>query len=330
MALDEGMRRREFITLIGSASAAWPLAAIAQDAGKLFRLGALSPATAQLDSIRSVVLPELAKSGIVEGRNLVLDARSGSMEKMTQLAAELIAANPNVVMAVSGAAINALKTASSTVPIVMSFSDYDPVAAGFAASFARPGGNITGIAMLATVLDAKRLDLLHEAVPAARRIAVLMVSETRHQSTLMAMRATAASGGIDLVPIYAELPAAYPRAFTAMRTASAEALVIVAAPEFNRDAEILAALATDAGLPTMCEWGHMAARGCLLGYGPVGLELWRRAADYVTRILRGAVPGDLPIEGPAHFEFVVNSKTAKQLALTIPTSVLLRANEVIE
>ena len=104
----------------------------------------------------------------------------------------------------------------------------------------------------------------------------------------------------------------------------------MAAPEFNRDAEILAALATDAGLPTMCEWGHMAARGCLLGYGPVGPQLWRRAADYVTRILRGAVAGDLPIEGPAHFEFVVNLKTAKQLALTIPTSVLLRADQVIE
>jgi putative ABC transport system substrate-binding protein len=290
----------------------------------------LSPATAQIDSIRSIVLPELAKAGIVEGRNLILDARAGSMDKLSQLAAELIAANPDTVMAVSGAAINAVRAASSTVPIVMSFSDYDPVTAGFALSFARPGGNITGIAMLATVLDAKRLDLLHEAVPSARRVAVLLVSEIRHQSTLTAMRATALTNGIELVPVYAESPASYPRAFTAMRTAGAQALNIVAAPEFNRDAEILAALATDARLPTMCEWGHMATRGCLLGYGPVGTELWRRAADYVIRILRGAVPGELPIEGPARFEFVVNSRTAKQLALAIPTSVLLRADEVIE
>jgi putative tryptophan/tyrosine transport system substrate-binding protein len=115
-----------------------------------------------------------------------------------------------------------------------------------------------------------------------------------------------------------------------MRAAGAEALAIVAAPEFNRDAEILAALATDAGLPTICEWGQMASRGCLLGYGPVGPELWRRAADYVLRILRGASPGEQPIEGPTHFEFVVNADTAKQLALTIPPSVLVRADEVIE
>jgi putative tryptophan/tyrosine transport system substrate-binding protein len=324
------VRRREFITLLGGAAVAWPLAARAQGKQKVFRVGALSPATAQLDSIRNIVLPELAKAGIVEGSNLVLDARSGSMEKLPQLAAEIVAANPDVVMAVSGAAINAVKAASSTVPIVMSFSDYDPVAAGFAASFAHPGGNITGIAMLATVLDAKRLELLHEAVPAARRIAVLMVSEIRHQSTLAAMLATATTDGIELVPVYAELPASYPRAFTAMRTAGAQALAIVAAPEFNRDAEILAAMATDTELPTMCEWGHMAARGCLLGYGPVGTELWRRAGYYVSRILHGTAPGELPIETPTHFEFVVNSKTAKQLALTIPTSVLLRADEVIE
>jgi ABC-type uncharacterized transport system substrate-binding protein len=213
---------------------------------------------------------------------------------------------------------------------VMSMSDYDPVEAGFAASFARPGGNITGIAMLATVLDAKRLHLLHEAVPGARRVAVLLVSEARHQSTLAAMRVAASADGIELIPVYAETPAAYPRAFAAMRTAGAQGLAIVAAPEFNRDAEILAALATDAGLPTMCEWGHMAVRGCMLGYGPVGPELWSRAGNYVLRILKGAAPAELPIEGPAHFEFVVNTKTAKQLAIVVPTSVLLRADQVIE
>jgi hypothetical protein len=207
------MRRREFIGLVANASVALPLAARAQGEGKVFRLGVLSPASVQLESIRSIVLPELAKAGIVEGRNLVLDARTGSMEELAQLAAGLIAAHPDAVMGVSGAAINALKAASSTVPIVMSFSDYDPVAAGFAASFARPRGNITGIAMLATVLDSKRLDILHEAVPAARRIAVLLVSETRHQSTLAGMRGVASTDKIELVPVYAELPAEYPRAF---------------------------------------------------------------------------------------------------------------------
>jgi putative ABC transport system substrate-binding protein len=323
------MKRRDFITLLGAA-ATCPIAARAQTTEKIYRLGALSPATAQLDSIRSIVLPELAKAGIAEGRNLILDARAGSMEQLPGLARDLIASNPDAVMAVSGAAIGALKAASKTVPIVMSMSDYDPVAAGFAESFARPGGNITGIAMFATVLDAKRLQLLHEALPAARRIAVLAVSERRHEMTLAAMAVTASAEGIELAPVYAEGPASYPRAFTAMRAAAAQALVIVAAPEFNRDAEILAALATDAGLPTMCEWGQMAARGCLLGYGPVAPDLWRRAADYVLRVLRGAAPATLPIEGPAHFEFAVNLKTAKQLAVTIPTSVLLRVDQLIE
>ena len=132
------MIRREFMTLLGGAAAAWPIAARAQTTEKMYRLGALSPATAQLDSVRSIVLPELAKAGIAVGRNLILDARAGSMEQLPGLARDLIASNPDAVMAVSGAAIGALKAASKTVPIVMSMSDYDPVAAGFAESFARP------------------------------------------------------------------------------------------------------------------------------------------------------------------------------------------------
>lgn len=302
----------------------------AQSPGKVFRLAALSPASAQLDSIRSIVLPELAKANLAEGRNLVFDPRAAGMDQLADTARELIAAKPDAVMAVSGAAIGAVKAASSSVPIIMSFSDYDPVAAGFASSFARPGGNITGIAMFATLLDAKRLQLLHEAVPVARRVAVLAVSEARHQSTLAKMRVTASAEGIELIPVYAEGPGVYPRAFAAMRAEGAQAVLIVAAPEFNRDAEILAALATEAGLPTMCEWRQMASRGCTFGYGPVGSDLWRRAADYVIRVLNGTAPGDLPIEGPARFEFAVNLKAARKLSLDLPTSVLLRADEVLE
>ena len=323
------MRRRQFLGLVGGA-AAWPLTARAQGSGKVFRLGALSPATAQLESIRSIVLPELAKGGIAEGVNLVLDAQAASMEKLPEIARRMVASRPDAIMGVSGAVIEQLKAATTTIPIVMAFSDYDPVAAGFAASFARPGGNITGIAMLATVLDAKRLNLLHEAVPAARRIAVLAVSERRHGVTLAGIRGAAAADRIEIVPVYAALPGSYPDAFRAMRAAGAQALVIVAAPEFNRDAEILAALATEAGLPTMCEWSQMAARGCMMGYGPSGPELWRRAADYVLRILRGTPVAELPIEGPTLFEFAINLKTAKRLGINPPLSVLLRADQVIE
>jgi putative ABC transport system substrate-binding protein len=327
------MKRRQFLRLIGGTAVATGAATRrlrAQASGKMFRLCALSPAVAQLESIRTIVLPELAKAGFVEGGNLVLDARSAVMEKLPEVARDLVASRPDAIMGVSGAVIEQLKAATANIPIVMSFSDYDPVGAGFVASFARPGGNVTGIAMMATVLDAKRLNLLHEALPAARRIAVLAVSEPRHAVTLAGIRGAAAADGIEIVPVYAGSPASYPAAFRSMRAAGAQALVIVAAPEFNRDAEMLSAEATDAGLPTMCEWSHMAARGCMLGYGPSGPDLWRRAADFVIRILRGTPAAELPVEGPTLFEFAINLKTAKRLGVVPPMSVLLRADQVIE
>ena len=173
------------------------------------------------------------------------------------------------IIAVSDIAIAALKAASSSVPIVMSFGTGDPVAAGFAASITQPGGNITGVTMSAPETNAKRLSLLHEAVPKARRIAALTVEARRYEAILTAMRATAASAGIDLLTFFAQTAGAYPAAFTAMKSAGAEALVIVSAPEFNRDAEILAALAVEAKLPAVCEWSHMAAQGCLFRECPL-------------------------------------------------------------
>jgi putative ABC transport system substrate-binding protein len=143
----------------------------------------------------------------------------------------------------------------------MSFGTGDPVAAGFATSIARPGGNITGVVMLAPELNAKRLTLLHEVIPKARRIAALAVSEHRYGTILQAMRAIAAETGFELPTFFAETPGSYPTAFTAMRSAGVEALAVVSAPEFSRDAEILAALAVEAKLPTVCEWSHMAAKG---------------------------------------------------------------------
>jgi putative ABC transport system substrate-binding protein len=242
----------------------------------------------------------------------------------------LVAGNPDAVIAVSDISINALKALSATLPIVMSFGTGDPVAAGFASSITRPGGNITGVVMLAPELNAKRLTLLHEAVPKARRIAALVVSEQRYDSILRAMRAVAATAGFNLPTFSAETRAAYPAAFTAMRSASAEALVIVSAPEFNRDADILAALAIEAKLPTVCEWSHMAAQGCLFGYGPNQAELRRRTAEYLVRIFRGVAPAEIPIEGPTRFQFAVNLQTAKRLGVELPTGLLLRADEVIE
>jgi putative ABC transport system substrate-binding protein len=326
------IHRREFITLLGGAAALLysrlPLGA--QQAGKVYRLGILSPGSASIDSIRAVTVPELAKAGFVEGQNLVLDVRVGGASQLSELARALVAGNMDAIIAVSDISIEAARRASSTIPVVMSFGTGDPVAAGFATSITRPSGSITGVVMLAPELNAKRLTLLHEALPKASRIAALAVSEHRYETILQAMRTVAAGAGFELPTFFAETPGSYPAAFTAMRSAAAEALIIVSAPEFNRDAEILAALAVEAKLPTVCEWSHMAAQGCLFGYGPSQTELRRRTADYLVRIFRGSAPGDLPIEGPTRFQFAVNLKTAKRLRVELPTGLLLRADEVIE
>ena len=324
------MRRRDFFSLLSGALAAWPLAARAQQAGKVYRLGVLSPSNASIASIRSVTLAELAKSGFIVGQNLFVDVRVGTAMQMPELAQALVAGSHDAVIAVSDISISAMKAASGAVPIVMSFGTGDPVAAGFAASITRPGGNITGVVMSAPETNAKRLTLLHEAMPKVRRIAALAVSERRSDIILREMHSVARSAGIELLPFFAETLGAYPAAFTAMRSAGAEALVIVSAPEFNRDAEILAALAIEAKLAAVCEWSHMAAQGCLFGYGPSQVELRRRTADYLVRIFRGTPPAEIPIEGPTRFAFAINLKTAERIGVELPTGLLLRADEVIE
>jgi len=279
--------------------------------------------------MRAVMFPELARLGFTEGRNLVVEARSGPMGELPALARQLAAANPDAIIA-AGNAIGAAQQATSTTAIIGSFIGEDPIAAGFAVTLARPGGNVTGVAMLAPELDAKRLQLLHEAIPGVSRIAALAVSTDQHAPNLAAMRQAAAHEGLALLPFYVAQPEDYPATFAAMRDANVSALQIVSAPQFLTDSSTLAELALEARLPTMCEWRSMAAQGCLLGYGPDYAELQRRVADYVARIFHGVSPGELPIEGPTHYQFAINLKTAKTLGLTVPPAILARANEVIE
>jgi putative ABC transport system substrate-binding protein len=216
------------------------------------------------------------------------------------------------------------------VPIIGGFIGEDPIVAGFASNLAHPGGTITGIAMLAPELDAKRLLLLHEAVPNSRRIAALAVQVSRDAPNIASVKEAADRAGVELLPFYAASRDDYPSVFAAMRSAGAEALEIISAPELYTDAAMLAELAAETRLPTICEWADMAQSGCLLGYGPDLPELERRVASYVARIFRGAAPGDLPIERPTHFQFAVNLKTAKALGLTLPPAILARADDVIE
>ena len=303
------------------------LAPWAHAADKIWRLGVLSLVK---DPMMSTRLSELAARGFVEGRNLVVDMRIGSEEQMPELARQLVSTGPDVIMALSDWAVSAAHEATKSIPIVASPMGRDPVAAGVAESWARPGGNVTGVTLTAPELEIKRLDLLREVVPAARRIAVLSMHREVTEPAAAPMRTAAAQLGIELIELYVAGPEEYRAAFAAMRSAGAGALVIVPVPEFFGDAERLAALAAETALPTVCGSRKPAEQGCLLGYGPDLAELFRQAADDVARIFGGAAPGELPIEGPTYFEFVVNLKTAKALGLTVPPSILASADEVIE
>jgi putative ABC transport system substrate-binding protein len=304
--------------------------ALAQTAGeRIFRLAELAPSAASLEITRAETLPELAKLGFREGRNLILDERAGEPADMERLARELLLAKPDAIIAIGPDAIGAGAGATKTVPIVTFGAD--PVRRGLAASFARPGGNVTGVVILAEDLDGKRLDVLHEAVPAARRVAALFLPTLAYrQTTERDVRTVASSSGIELLAFDAEGPDDYPAAFAAMRAAGAQALLITANATFNRDAERLAQLALETGLPMICEWAENARSGCLLGYGPSRGDLRRRVAHHVARIFQGTKPGDLPIETPTRFELAINLKTAKALGLDVPPSLLARADEVIE
>jgi putative ABC transport system substrate-binding protein len=200
-----------------------------------------------------------------------------------------------------------------------------------ATSLGRPGGNVTGVIILISELDAKRFDLLRQAVPSARRFAALISSlSPQRAGTERELRKFAAETGITLQVLYAAGPAEYSARFVSMRAARAQALVIAANATFYRDGAQLAALALDAGVPTVCEWAEMAQLGCMLGYGPNRTELRRRLAHYIARIFRGAAPADIPVEIPTHFEFAINQKVARTLGITIPADLLARADNVIE
>jgi putative ABC transport system substrate-binding protein len=302
--------------------------AFAQDGSKIYRLGILSPAAFPVQRIRDLALPELTKLGFVVGRNLVVEARVDPAD-LPAAARDLGSTHPQVIIAVGGAAIRAIREVGDRTPIVGAFIGEDPMAAGFAASLAHPGGTVTGVLMLAPELDSKRLAFMHETFPESRRIAALAVNEQHDAPNIAALKGTADQTGVELLTFYAQSDDYVP-AFEAMRGAKVDGLQIISAPELFANASRLAALAIEARLPTICEWAEMARAGCLFGYGPDFTELEHRVANYAANIFRGTAPGELPIEGPTHFKFVINLKTAKAIGLTIPPFVLALADEVIE
>jgi putative ABC transport system substrate-binding protein len=322
------MRRRLWSALAALAVLV-PSSGWAQTEGRTYRLGHLAPTPESVEVTRTGTLPELARLGFVEGRNLIFDSRIGSGGQLAAVARDLAAERPDAIVAIGPEAIRAAREATSSIPIVTFGTS--PIELGYAAGLSRPGGNVTGVIILTTELEAKRLQLLHEAVPQAHRAAALLrAPPIIRQEIERELRSVAASSSLAL-DLYDTADASdYGSAFARMRENGAEALLIGAHPELFRDGAILAAQALAAKLPTICEWADMAEAGCLLGYGPDRVELRRRIADFVARIFRGAAPADLPIEQPTAFRFAVNAKVAAALGLALPPALLARADEVIE
>jgi putative ABC transport system substrate-binding protein len=323
--------RREFITLLGGAAAAWPLAARAQQPGKLPTIGILGSASAAWSKLVAVLVQRLRELGYVENRTVTIEYRwtEGRNERYGEIAAELVRLKVDVIVALGTPAIVAAKTVTSVTPIVFPLAS-DPVGDGLVASLARPGGNITGLSNEQRDLGGKRLEVLREIVPNLTRVAVL-ANPRNPTATLNVGEVQAAAPRLGLEIIMVELRRADDIAPAIEQLKGrAQALYVVGDP-FVLDNQIqISTLALVARLPTMHNARGYVETGGLVSYGPSFFDLFRHAGDYVDKILKGAKPADIPVELPTKFELVVNLKTARALGLTISDSFLLRADEVIE
>lgn len=317
------------------ATQAAPPAAQAQAPTRVFRIGTLAPGArpAAPDWKKRWALVEgLRELGWVEGQNLVIDDRwaDTKTERLPALAAELVRLKVDAIFTRSWPAAVAAKQATTTIPIIMIGSG-DPVATGLVASLAHPGGNITGLADLATELSAKRLDLLKETVPKLSRVAVLWNSADGGMTLrFRSIQSAAPTLGVALRPLGVQEPADFEQAFAAMTQERPDALFVVADVLTVSNRKRILEFTAQNRLPAMYEGREFVAEGGLISYGPSLPDLLRRAAALVDKILRGAKPADLPVELPTRIELVVNLKTAKTLGLTVPQSILIRADEVIQ
>jgi putative tryptophan/tyrosine transport system substrate-binding protein len=317
---------RFVVLLFALAVLAAPPRAGAQN--KVHRLGVLSVSVASIEATATRASALLAKEGFAEGRNLVMIGRHGTVEELPGLLREILAAKPDVILAIGGDAISLASRATTTVPIVAYGPDL--ISLGVAESIARPGGNVTGVVILPAELDGKRFALLQEALPRARRLAALAHPASPNRLASEREMRAAAGTAFDVRFFYAAGPKDYATAFGAMRAAEVQGVAILAHPEYFRDRALLARHALAARLPTICQWAEMAAEGCMLSYGPPLEEMRARLTYLIVRIFNGAKPSELPIEQPTKVEFVVNLKTARALGVTLPETMLLRADQVIE
>jgi putative ABC transport system substrate-binding protein len=324
------MRRREFITLVGGA-AAWPLSAQAQQPGKLPTIGFLGPATASAWSQWNAAFAlRLRELGWIEGRTVAIEYRwaDGRGERCAEIAAEFVRIKVDVIVT-AGGAVRAAMQATSTIPIVFAVAA-DPLGAGLVASLARPGGNVTGLSLQQTDLAGKRLELLRDVLPGLRRLAIMANAD--NPAALLQMneaQATARSLGLDVVAPETRRAEDIAPVFDAIKD-RADALYVIADPLTETNRVRINSLALAARLPTMHGYREWPEAGGLMSYGANFPYLFRRTGEFVDKILRGANPGNLPVEQPTKFDLVINLTTAKAIGITVPPTVLARANEVIE
>jgi putative ABC transport system substrate-binding protein len=309
-----------------------PITADAQQTNAMPRIGFLGTATPSLMSVWLMALREgLRDRGYVEGQNLRIEYRwgEGKPERFPDLAADLVALKVDVIVTSGPHAIRAAQRATAVIPVVMAIVE-DPVEQGFVTSFARPGGNLTGLSFQDEELATRRLQMLRDALPGLVRVAALWDSTASGANALRSVKRAAASMGLNLQVLEVRTAQDLERAFQAARQQRAQAVIQLASPLFAAHRQTIIGLMAKERIPSICQERTFVIDGCLMAYGPSFPEMFRRAAYYVDRILKGAKPSDLPIERPAKFELALNLQTARTIGLEIPPALLARADHAIE
>jgi putative tryptophan/tyrosine transport system substrate-binding protein len=321
------MKRRAFITLLGGAAAAWPVVARAQQGDRIRRIGVLVPLPA---TVFAPFFSELRQHGLIEGQNLAVDRRGfdAQYNQFPAIAAELVKTSPEAILCGGDAAIRAAQVATSNIPIV-AITD-DMVGAGLVRSLAHPGGNTTGVSILAGDLDGKRQDVLVEFFPGVRRLAALSDAQNNTPSQLQALLDTARARGVKLTIHRVERNQDIVSAIDAAKAGGAEALNVLASPLLHGSRHAIFVRTAELRLPAIYQWPETAQEGGLLAYGPRFTDVFRQLARQLVNVLRGANPADLPVEQPTRFELVVNLRAAKAIGLDFSPTLLARADEVIE
>jgi putative ABC transport system substrate-binding protein len=329
------VRRREFLKIIGGVTAAWPVASIAQQAERVRRIGVLMNRAADDPDAQArlaAFLQALQQLGWIDGRNVRIDTRWGEdkIDLERKYAAELLALAPDIILASGAPSVTAFQQISGNLPIVF-VGVVDPVGAGFADSLARPGGSTTGFMIYEYSLGGKWLELLKQVAPSLRRVAVLRDSNVPSGTAIFAAVQNAAQSlGVEVRPVIMRDAGEIERAVVAFARSGNGGLIVAPSGSTSVHRFLLITLAVRHKLPAVYPYRHMVAAGGLMSYSPDLIDPFRRAADYVDRILKGEKPGDLPVQAPTKYELVINLKTAKALGIVVLPTLLARADEVIE